>query len=130
VRASAKQQPRNIPTALTPGGASIPGQLTPHSTSAQVNVPVGTIPPRASQGHHPYANASGGYDYGRDTGDDPYAQQYGHASPMVSTAAAASPVNNIRTRGDVGVSHGGDYHGQDDDRPKVTIWRILTCRCG
>jgi len=128
VRASAKQ--RNIPTALTPGGASTPGQVTPHSTSAQVNVPVGTIPPRASQSHHPYANASGGYDYGRDTADDPYAQQYGHASPMVSTAAAAPPVSNVRTRGDVGLSHGGDYHGQDDDRPKVTIWRILTCRCG
>src|SRR5262245_25479220 len=76
VRPSSK--PRKVPAALTPGGGS-PGQLTPHSATAQVNVPVGAsgIPQhRSSQmgAQHPYANASGGFDYGRDAVDDSYAQ--------------------------------------------------------
>jgi casein kinase 1 len=136
VRPSPK--PRKVPAALTPGGGS-PGQLTPHSTTAQVNVPIGT--PGIAQKHrssqmnpqHPYANASGGFDYGRDVAEDNYAQQYGRASPMVSTAGAAAPpaLNHVRARaGDVGVSNGGDYHGQDGEQPGSSLWRILTCRCG
>ncbi|KAE9409567.1 CK1/CK1/CK1-G protein kinase [Gymnopus androsaceus JB14] len=112
---------------LAPGSNS-PGQVTPHSTAAQVNVPVGTQPRGSSQ--HPYANVSGGYDY---NGDDGYGQpQYGRASPMVSSTAAPPALSNVRARGgDVGVSR-GEYDGQDaeDSPPKMTLMRILTCRCG
>ncbi|KAJ6496997.1 CK1/CK1/CK1-G protein kinase [Mycena polygramma] len=127
VRHGSKQ--RKVPNALQPGGGNSPGQLTPHSTAAQVNVPVGA---RAAQ--HPYANASsGGFDYGRDPVDD-YGgqQQYGRASPMVSSVGAAPPaISNVRARGgDVGVSRGGDFNGQEDEPPKPSLLRILTCRCG
>jgi len=112
---------------LAPGSNS-PGQVTPHSTAAQVNVPVGTQPRGSSQ--HPYANVSGGYDY---NGEDGYSQpQYGRASPMVSSTAAPPALSNVRARGgDVGVSR-GEYDGQDaeDSPPKMTLMRILTCRCG
>ncbi|KAJ7285976.1 CK1/CK1/CK1-G protein kinase [Mycena rebaudengoi] len=131
VRHGSKQ--RKVPNALTPGGGTSPGQLTPHSAAAQVNVPVGT-PNRGSAQQHPYANAAtGGYDYGRDAGDE-YGgqQQYGRASPMVSSVGAAPPaISNVRARGgDVGVSRGGDFNGQDDPQPKSSLLRILTCRCG
>ncbi|KAJ6623518.1 CK1/CK1/CK1-G protein kinase [Mycena sp. CBHHK59/15] len=127
VRHGSKQ--RKVPGALTPGAGNSPGQLTPHSAAAQVNVPVG----KAAQ--HPYANAAtGGYDYARE---DEYGagggqQQYGRASPMVSSVGAAPPaISNVRARGgDVGVSRGGDFDGQEDPRPKPTLLRILTCRCG
>ncbi|KAL0946648.1 hypothetical protein HGRIS_012842 [Hohenbuehelia grisea] len=115
VRHGSKQ--RKVPAALTPGGT---GQVTPHSTAAQVNVPV-----------------SGAYDYGREGADENYTgvpggQPYGRASPMVSSVGAAPPaISNVRARaGDVGVSHGGDYNGQEDVQPKNGLFRILTCRCG
>ncbi|KAJ7109511.1 CK1/CK1/CK1-G protein kinase [Mycena epipterygia] len=130
VRHGSKQ--RKIPNALTPGGGNAPGQLTPHSAAAQVNVPVGA----RGGAQHPYANAGsgGGFDYGRDAAED-YGgqQQYGRASPMVSSVGAAPPaISNVRARGgDVGVSRGGDFNGQEDDeRPKPSLLRILTCRCG
>ncbi|KAJ7905649.1 CK1/CK1/CK1-G protein kinase [Mycena olivaceomarginata] len=100
------------------------------SAAAHVNVPVGRGTPQ-----HPYANAgTGGYDYGREGGDE-YGgqQQYGRASPMVSSVGAAPPaISNVRARGgDVGVSRGGDFNGQDDEPPQPsTLVRILTCRCG
>lgn len=136
VRHGSKQ--RKIPAALTPGGGNTSGQLTPHSAAAQVNIPVGN---RVSlmNTQHPYANASpGGYDYGRDGGDDAYGsgaqQQYGRASPMVSSVGAAPPaLSNVRARaGDIGVSHGEEYNGQEEEdaRPKPSLLRILTCRCG
>ncbi|KAJ7172340.1 CK1/CK1/CK1-G protein kinase [Mycena filopes] len=128
VRHGSKQ--RKIPNALTPGNGNSPGQLTPHSTAAQVNVPVGA----RGAAQHPYANATnGGFDYGRETGDD-YGggQQYGRASPMVSSVGAAPPaISNVRARGgDVGVSRGGDFNGQEEEAPKSSLLRILTCRCG
>lgn len=132
VRHGSKQ--RKVPTALLPGGGS-PGQLTPHSAAAQVNVPVGT-PQHRGTPQHPYANVPTGFDYTRDMGDEPYGvqqqQQYGRASPMVSSVGAAPPaLSNVRARGgDVGVSQGGDYNGQEDARPKTSLLRILTCRCG
>lgn len=128
VRHGSKQ--RKVPNALTPGAGNSPGQLTPHSAAAHVNVPVGRGTPQ-----HPYANAgTGGYDYGREGGDE-YGgqQQYGRASPMVSSVGAAPPaISNVRARGgDVGVSRGGDFNGQDDEPPQPsTLVRILTCRCG
>ncbi|KAF4608658.1 casein kinase I [Pleurotus pulmonarius] len=101
--------------------------------AAQANVPVGAQHRMSAQ--HPYANAA--YDYGRDGADDPYGmgvqqQPYGRASPMVSSVGAAPPaISNVRARaGDVGVSHGGDFNGQEDTQPKNGLIRILTCRCG
>ncbi|KAJ3793471.1 kinase-like protein [Lentinula aff. detonsa] len=129
VRHGSKQRkaPNNLNT-LSPGGANTPGQLTPHSAAAQVNVPVGSQQRGSPQ--HPYASVSGGYDYGAD---DSYAQQqqYGRASPMVSSSAAPPALSNVRARGgDVGVSR-GEHDGQDidDSPPKMTLLKILTCRC-
>jgi len=124
VRHGSKQ--RKATNNLTPGGSNTPGQLTPHSAAAQVNVPVGSQQRGSSQ--HPYANVTGGYDYT----DDAYAQQpYGGTSPMISSSAAPPALSNVRARaGDVGVSR-GDYDGQDveESPPKVSLIRILTCRC-
>lgn len=141
VRHGSKQ--RKIPAALTPGAGNSSGQLTPHSTAAQVNVPVGTPQHRASMlnhhNQHPYANAvPGGYDYGRDLGEDPYLahqQQYGRVSPMVSSVGAAPPaISNVRARaGDIGISRVGGYQQAQEDeepKPKNSLIRILTCRCG
>ncbi|KAI0082657.1 CK1/CK1/CK1-G protein kinase [Panus rudis PR-1116 ss-1] len=138
VRTGSKQ--RQIPAALTPGGGNTPGQVTPLSAAAEVNVAIGTPTRRNSQQpstSHPYANA--GYDsYGRQerTVEEYSASQqaqYGRASPMVSSVGPAPPaVSNVRAMGgETGVSHGGDYHGQQiEEPPKLTLWKILTCRCG
>lgn len=133
VRHGSKQ--RKVPVALTPGGGNVAGQLTPHSGAAQVNIPIGTQHRLSAQ--HPYANAAsgGGYDYGREP-EDTYRiqqqQQYGRASPMVSSVGAAPPaVSNIRARGgEAGISQ-GEYDGREheDPSPKPTLLRILTCRC-
>ncbi|THG95862.1 hypothetical protein EW026_g5862 [Hermanssonia centrifuga] len=139
VRTTSKQQPRQIPAALTPGGGNTPGQVTPLSAAAQVDVPIGTPNRRTSQQltpQHPYASAA--YDsYGRgEQAVDEYSatqQPYGRASPMVSSVGAAPPaVSNVRAMGgEHGVSNGGDYHGQGgEEQPKNTLWQILTCRCG
>lgn len=132
VRHGSKQ--RKIPAALVPGGGNMPGQLTPLSGAAQVNVPVGSQQRGSTQ--HPYANAttSGGYDYGRDGGEEGYAtqqQQYGRASPMVSTIGIAPPaVSQVRARGgEAGVAHGAEYREDHDTPAKPTFVRILTCRC-
>ncbi|KAF7294821.1 Kinase-like protein [Mycena indigotica] len=114
--------------ALTPGGGS-PGQMTPHSAAAQVNVPVGG----GSRGQHPYASAgNGGFDYSQDDyAQQQQQQQYGRASPMVSSvgAGAAPPaVSTVRAQG--GVSRDGQYGQQDDEQPKGGLIKILTCRCG
>ncbi len=124
---------------MTPGGGNTPGQVTPLSAAAQVDVPIGTPNRRTSQQitpQHPYASAA--YDsYGRgEQAVDEYSatqQPYGRASPMVSSVGAAPPaVSNVRAMGgEHGVSNGGDYHGQGgEEQPKNTLWQILTCRCG
>lgn len=129
VRHGSKQ--RKIPAALTPGGGNTPGALTPHSASAQINVPIGS---QRVGNQHPYANATTGgtYDYRREGGDDSYGatQPYGRASPMVSTVGAAPPaVSTVRARaGETGVSQGPE--DGDDAPPKPSLLRILTCRCG
>ncbi|KAK7054754.1 Palmitoylated plasma membrane-bound casein kinase [Paramarasmius palmivorus] len=110
-------------------GGNTPGQLTPHSAAAQVNVPIGT--PQRGSAQHPYANATGGFDY---NGDEYGGQQqpYGRVSPMISSAAAPPALSSVRaTGGDVGVA-GGGYDRQDIEDPprKNTLFRILTCRCG
>lgn len=127
VRNGSKQ--RRVPAALTPASPNPQGQFTPHSTTAQVNVPIGTT---HIIGQHPYANPGPApYDYGQDSYGGQ--QQYGRASPMVPSVGAAPPtVSNVRARaGDVGVSHGDGYDGQHDGEmnPKPGCLRILTCRC-
>ena len=107
--------------------AGAPGQ--PMSAEAQIGVPI--TQRRMSQQHsasHPYANA--GYDNYEYSANQ---QQYGRASPMVSSVGAAPPaLSNVRAMGgEVGVANGGDYHGQQEaEPPKSTLWKILTCRCG
>lgn len=133
VRHGSKQ--RRVPAALTPGSGNPAGHITPLSAAAQVNVSVTTpIPGRGGQvGQHPYANATpGGYEYGGDESFLGAQQQYGRASPMVQSAGAAPAVSHVRARGDVGASHGDDYHGQQGGgvAPKSSLWRILTCQCG
>lgn len=138
VRQGSRQQARQVPQALMPGGGNTPGQVTPLSAAAHVNVPIDASNRRISQPstpQHPYANA--GYDaYGRgDTTMDEYSatqQQYGRASPMVSSVGAAPPaISPVRAMGgEQGVANGGDYHGQTEEHPKNTLWQILTCRCG
>lgn len=134
VRHGSKQ--RRVPAALTPGGGgNAPGHFTPHSAAAHVNIPIGT--PQRASAQHPYANPStGGYDYGREVGEESYGiqQQYGRASPMVSSVGAAPPaISNVRAQGgNTGMSHGDGYNGQDavdDIPPKPSLLRILTCRC-
>ncbi|EKM55451.1 uncharacterized protein PHACADRAFT_256083 [Phanerochaete carnosa HHB-10118-sp] len=136
---SRQQQSRQVPQALLPGSGNAPGQVTPLSAAAHVDVPVGSSNRRTSQPgtpQHPYANA--GYDsYGRgeNTVEEYSAtqQQYGRASPMVSSVGAAPPaVSNVRAMGgEHGIANGGDFHGQTtEERPKNTLWQILTCRCG
>ncbi|KAK7693536.1 bifunctional choline kinase/ethanolamine kinase cki1 [Cerrena zonata] len=131
VRNSSKQQ-RDIPNVLTPGAGTGPAQNTPMSAAAQVGVPIGTPNRRMSQQaspSHPYASA--GYDtYGRDEYSASQQAQYGRTSPMVSTVGAAPvppAVSNVGAmRGDVNVSNGQ----QVEERPKLTLWKIITCSCG
>jgi casein kinase 1 len=111
---------------LTPGGSNTPGQITPLSAAAQVNVPVSAVH-RNSHGQspqHPYA--SGGYEYPRGGEDNNQQQQYGRASPMMASAAPPA-VSQVRARaGDVGMSH-----AQDGEPPRQSaLWKILTCSCG
>jgi casein kinase 1 len=122
-RRASKPQPL-----LTPVGSNTPGQITPLSAAAQVNVPVSAVH-RNSHGQspqHPYA--AGGYEYPRgDAGEDVFNQpQYGRASPMMASAAPPA-VSQVRARaGDVGLSH-----AQDGEPPRQSaLWRFLTCSCG
>jgi casein kinase 1 len=116
---------------LAPIGTNTPGQVTPLSAAAQVNVPVSALHRNSHvpSPQHPYA--AGGYEYPRgEAGEDVLnQQQYGRASPMMSTAAPPA-ISQVRARaGDVGMSH--DRAAQDDEPPpKASIWKILTCNCG
>jgi casein kinase 1 len=116
---------------LSPIGTNTPGQVTPLSATAQVNVPVSAMhrSSHVPSPQHPYA--AGGYEYPRgEASEDVFnQQQYGRASPMMSTAAPPA-ISQVRARaGDVGMSH--DRIAQDGEPPeKNTIWKILTCSCG
>ncbi|KAF8623574.1 hypothetical protein AX15_006342 [Amanita polypyramis BW_CC] len=115
VRHGSKQ--RKVPNALMPSGG-FPGQVTPRTDVAQMNVPIAGQRANA----HPYANAG-------TAEEEAYAQaQYGHASPMMPPAAAPPAISNVKA---AGVSQGADYHAHDDldMPPKPSLWRILTCRC-
>lgn len=115
--------------------AGTPGQVTPLSAAAQVNVPVSTPQNRASHigaSPHPYASAAPGTDYPRESNGDPYTTQpYARTSPMISTVAPPA-ISNFRAQGnEVGASHGEEYREQDGQgpQPKSTFWRVITCRC-
>lgn len=121
---------RKIPTGLAPG------QQTPASGAAHVNVPApgqGSVERRGSgqrlSAHHPFASATGSYEYNRgDEAGDSYAQPnqpYGRQSPMVSNVGPAAPpeVSGVRA---MGVPNGGDH---PEEQPSG-LWKILTCRCG
>jgi casein kinase 1 len=118
---------------LSPVGSNTPGQSTPLSAAAQVNVPVAAM---HRSGHnpspqHPYA--AGGFEYPRgEATEDAYNSQqpYGRASPMMS-AAAPPAVSQVRARaGDVGMSHDRTAQGGEPPDEKSALWKILTCNCG
>jgi len=114
VRHGSKQ--RKVPAALTPGAGS---QGTPRTDVAHINIPISG---QRISAHHPYANA-GAAD------DDAFTQpHYSRASPMMPSAAVPPAISNIKA---AGISQGGNYHGHDDMdmSPKLSLWRILTCRC-
>ncbi|KAJ7686270.1 hypothetical protein B0H17DRAFT_1204331 [Mycena rosella] len=102
--------------------ASQAGNLVPpssalvHRSSKQRKIP-NVLTPGLRGGVAQHLNAgTGGFDYARD------------GTSTVGTALSA--ISNVRAFGsDVGVSRGGDFNGQDDERPKPTLLRVLTCRC-
>jgi casein kinase 1 len=116
---------------LSPVGTNTPGQSTPLSAAAHINVPVSAMHRNGhtSSPQHPYA--AGGFEYPRgDANEDVYnQQQYSRASPMMSSAAPPA-ISPVRARaGDVGMSH--DRIAQGGDPPqKSAFWKILTCSCG
>jgi casein kinase 1 len=115
---------------LVPIATNTPGQVTPLSAAAQVNVPASAMHRNSHvpSPQHPYA--AGGYEYPRgEASQDILNQQYGRASPMISTAVPPA-VSQVRARaGDVGMSH--DRTAQDGEPPqKGGLWKILTCSCG
>lgn len=117
---------------LAPVGGNTPGQTTPLSVAAHINVPVSAVHRNSHNPspHHPYA--AGGFEYPRsDAPEDVYnQQQYSRASPMMSTAAPPA-VSPVRARaGDVGMSHDRVPQGGEPPQEKSALWKVLTCSCG
>jgi len=123
-RDSDRRRASKVQPMLSPVGSNAPGQITPLSAAAQVNVPVSAVHRNThnQSPQHPYA--SGGYEYPR--GEDANQQQYGRASPMMASAAPPA-VSQVRARaGDVGMSH-----VQEGEPPRQSaLWKVLTCSCG
>ncbi|KAI0273331.1 kinase-like domain-containing protein [Gloeopeniophorella convolvens] len=129
-RESDRRRTSKVQPMLTPGSGNTPGQVTPLSAAAQVNVPVSAVHRNSHNPspQHPYA--AGGYEYQRgEGGEDVYSQQqYGRASPMMSSAAPPVVTPGGANPG-VGASH--DRDAQDGEPPqKSALWKILTCSCG
>jgi casein kinase 1 len=118
---------------LAPVSTNTPGQSTPLSAAAQVNVPVAAMHRSGhnSSPQHPYA--AGGFEYPRgEATEDTYNNQqpYGRAPPMMS-AAAPPAVSQVRARaGDVGMSHDRNAEGGESPQEKGALWKLLTCNCG
>jgi len=118
-----------LPAALTPG------QLTPHSTQAQLNISIGNNQ-RSAGVTHPYAavGIGVGHEYNQNHEQfkhSPLAQQqarpYGRQSPMVPSFAGQPPaMHSVHVENQGGI--GQDYQ-QADLPPKSSLLRILTCRC-
>jgi casein kinase 1 len=117
---------------LVPVGSNTPGQSTPLSAAAHINIPVSAMHrnSHSPSPHHPYA--SGGFEYPRgDVTEDVFnQQQYSRASPMMSSAAPPA-ISPVRARaGDVGMSHDRTAQGGEPPQEKSALWKILTCSCG
>jgi len=117
---------------LAPVGSNTPGQSTPLSAAAHINVPVSAMHRNSHNPspHHPYA--SGGFEYPRaEVSEDMYnQQQYSRASPMMSSAAPPA-ISPVRARaGDVGMSHDRIAQGGEPPQEKSALWKVLTCSCG
>jgi casein kinase 1 len=93
-----------------------PGHLTPLSGVAQINV---SITPNRQPGQQ------NSYDYG----DESYLanQAYDRASPMVSTIQNA-PAPLTANRPAV-LQNGGIAEQDENEPPKFSLWKILTCKC-
>jgi len=93
-----------------------PGQLTPVSGVAQVNVSITPIRQPTQQN---------GYDFG----DESYIgnQTYDRASPMVSTIQNTPGPLTANHPG--GLQNGGISEQDETEPPKFSIWKILTCKC-
>ncbi|KAH9998113.1 CK1/CK1/CK1-G protein kinase [Russula compacta] len=116
---------------LSPVGSNTPGQVTPLSAAAQVNIPVSAMHRNSHNPspQHPYA--AGGFEYprGEATEDVFNQQQYSRASPMMSTAAPPA-ISPVRARGgDVGMSHDRTAQGGEPSQQRGPLWKILTCSC-
>ena len=93
-----------------------PGQLTPLSGVAQVNISI-------------TSNKQPGQQNGYDFGDESYIgnQTYDRASPMVSTIQNA-PVPLSASR-PVGLQNGGISEQEENEPPKFSLWKVLMCKC-
>ena len=115
--------------------ALIPGQLTPHSTQAQLNISIGNNQ-RSAGITHPYAavGTGVGHEYSQHHEQfkhSPLMQQqpqpYGRQSPMVHNfAGQPQAIRSVRVENPGGI--GQDYQ-QADPPPKPSLLRVLTCRC-
>lgn len=103
-------------TPLAPNNSQIgPGQLTPLSGVAQINVSITPNRPPGQQNSY-------------DFGDESYIanQTYDRASPMVSTIQnPPAPLSANRP----GNLQNGISEQDENEPPKFSLWRILTCRC-
>jgi len=93
-----------------------PGNLTPLSGVAQINVSI--IPNRPP-------GQQNSYDYREESylGD----RTYDRASPMVSTIQnVPAPLNANRPGG---LQNGGIPEQEENEPPGVSLWKILTCKC-
>ena len=93
-----------------------PGHFTPLSGVAQINV---SITPNRQPGQR------GSYDYGEDSylAD----RAYDRASPMVSTIQnVPAPLSANRPGG---LQNGGISEQDENEPPKFSLWKVLTCKC-
>ena len=93
-----------------------PGQLTPLSGVAQVNVSITPNRPPGQQNS---------YEFGEESyiGN----QTYEHASPMVSTIQ--NPPAPLSANRPGGLQNGGISEQDENEPPKFSLWRVLTCKC-
>ena len=93
-----------------------PGQLTPLSGVAQINV---SITPNRQPGQQ------NSYDFGEESyvGN----QTYDRTSPMVSTIQ--NPPAPLTANHPGGLQNGGISEQDENEPPKFSLWKILTCKC-
>ena len=108
------QSPGNL--LMTNNGQDATGQLTPLSGVNQVNV---SIVPNRQPGQQ------NGFDYGEESyvGN----QTYDRASPMVSTIQ--NPPAPLSANRPGGLQNGGIAEQDENELPKFSLWKILTCKC-